>query len=567
MKEIKIIFNSKEINIQAPTNYEELKNLCQKEFKIDNIDNYIIIYKDDDKDDIYLENDNDYTQSLNFMTKNNILLEFMIKEKINQNENNVENPIGSENMVFGNNNNDNNENKEDNKMNNNNGDSFEIEKNSIIENEKKLKEEYEKNYQKEIEEKYKELERNKKENYKKLKEERAKKKKEKLEKKKKKKNEKAKLKKEQLEKKNKEEEEKKKKEEMENNKLENNNNIQLDEEKEKLEINKEYEDKQNNNNNIFKDDFNKILDSIKETNSNDLKNQILKSIEKEVKKIQKDIIKKTSEKNNELITNYIDKLNKLEEERKIKYQSELSKYSQNRISMSVCNTIHNGIKCEKCGINPIQGIRYKCSICENYNLCELCEDLNSELQFHNNQHDFIRMRNEKKKKDCENNNILYQNQDIIIFNYECLTKEPKIIINEGIKKDKLELVIQNSNGLPWINETKFICNKIHSNVIVNEIKLPNLNIGEQTKIFVYFDNLEKLIIGKYKTILEFSVNNKIYGKPLNIFIEVKNEKIENALKQIRDWEIDEKQHPNDKVIGLLKKHNYDVNKVLNYLLE
>jgi hypothetical protein len=557
MKEIKIIFNSKEMNIQAPINYEELKNLCQKEFKIGNIDNYIIIYKDDDKDDVYVEKDNDYTQALNFMTINNILVEFMIKEKINQNENNVDNPIGSENMVFGNNNNNNNnENKEDNKINNNNDDSLEI-------NEKKLKEEYDKNY-KEIKEKYKELEKNKKdikENYKKIKEERVKKKKEKVEKKKKKKNERAKQKKEQLEKKKKEEEE------MENNKLENNNNIKIDEEKEKLEINKEYEDKQNNNNNIFKDDLNKLLDSIKETNTNDLKNQILKSLEKKVKKIKNALIKKTSEKNDEIITNYIDKLNKLEEERQIKYQSELSKYSQNRISMSVCNTIHNGIKCEKCGINPIQGIRYKCSICDNYNLCELCEDLNSELQFHNNQHDFIRMRNEKKKKDCENNNILYQNQDIIIFNYECLTQEPKIIINEGIKKDKLELLIQNSNGLPWINETKFICNKMHSNVIVNEIKLPNLNIGEQTKIFVNFDNLEQLTIGKYKSILEFSINNKIYGKPLNIFIEVKNEKLENALKQIRDCEIDEKQHPNDKVIGLLKKHNYDVNKVLNYLLE
>ena len=33
-------------------------------------------------------------------------------------------------------------------------------------------------------------------------------------------------------------------------------------------------------------------------------------------------------------------------------------------------TIHIGIMCNKCGINPIIGYRYKCSICKDYELSD-----------------------------------------------------------------------------------------------------------------------------------------------------------------------------------------------------
>ena len=73
---------------------------------------------------------------------------------------------------------------------------------------------------------------------------------------------------------------------------------------------------------------------------------------------------------------------------------------------SMCNTVHEGVKCQKCNQYPIIGYRYKCSVCNNYNLCQNCEE-NSE-----HEHDFIKIRkvnknkteNEKKNENLPNKN-------------------------------------------------------------------------------------------------------------------------------------------------------------------
>ena len=36
--------------------------------------------------------------------------------------------------------------------------------------------------------------------------------------------------------------------------------------------------------------------------------------------------------------------------------------------------VHTGIRCDECGLYPIVGWRFKCSICDDYNLCENCEE-------------------------------------------------------------------------------------------------------------------------------------------------------------------------------------------------
>ena len=51
--------------------------------------------------------------------------------------------------------------------------------------------------------------------------------------------------------------------------------------------------------------------------------------------------------------------------------------------------VHNGIKCNICGDENIEGIRYLCGICDNFNLCQKCEKVSGEE--HN--HPLLKIRN------------------------------------------------------------------------------------------------------------------------------------------------------------------------------
>jgi len=35
--------------------------------------------------------------------------------------------------------------------------------------------------------------------------------------------------------------------------------------------------------------------------------------------------------------------------------------------------IHERVECDGCGVAPITGIRYKCSVCPNFDYCDKCE--------------------------------------------------------------------------------------------------------------------------------------------------------------------------------------------------
>lgn len=46
------------------------------------------------------------------------------------------------------------------------------------------------------------------------------------------------------------------------------------------------------------------------------------------------------------------------------------------------DAVHEGISCDGCGENPIRGLRFKCSVCKNFDYCATCEErLNHEHAF------------------------------------------------------------------------------------------------------------------------------------------------------------------------------------------
>ena len=61
--------------------------------------------------------------------------------------------------------------------------------------------------------------------------------------------------------------------------------------------------------------------------------------------------------------------------------------------------MHKGIQCSNCGMLPLLGFRYKCTICDNYNLCENCQDSGVSVK-HN--HPMVKIIYELMLKDYEN---------------------------------------------------------------------------------------------------------------------------------------------------------------------
>jgi len=72
-------------------------------------------------------------------------------------------------------------------------------------------------------------------------------------------------------------------------------------------------------------------------------------------------------------------------------QATTSSTSSNNMNNSSNNNesipIHNGIECDECGQYPIRGIRYKCSKCINFDLCEKCES----KKIHSTNHPLIKI--------------------------------------------------------------------------------------------------------------------------------------------------------------------------------
>jgi len=61
--------------------------------------------------------------------------------------------------------------------------------------------------------------------------------------------------------------------------------------------------------------------------------------------------------------------------------------NQSYISSS-SNVIHSNVTCDGCKVSPILGNRYKCTVCQNFDYCDSCEEKYSEIH----KHPFLKIR-------------------------------------------------------------------------------------------------------------------------------------------------------------------------------
>lgn len=61
----------------------------------------------------------------------------------------------------------------------------------------------------------------------------------------------------------------------------------------------------------------------------------------------------------------------------------------NRLEVVFAKEKHHNIKCETCGVEPITGLRFKCDLCYDYNLCRTCFGEKRSSRLHSSKHPVI----------------------------------------------------------------------------------------------------------------------------------------------------------------------------------
>ena len=263
--------------------------------------------------------------------------------------------------------------------------------------------------------------------------------------------------------------------------------IELIEENKKLK--KENEDNKKliyNQNKKLKDIENEIQIKVKEA-LNQIKNENNEN-EKFIREQIKKALEHYKEQNEEKLNLIISEIPNEMEKNLEKKAKELENLYYNQYKTKIVNKknkeIHDGIKCQKCFMQPIIGIRYKCSICKEYNLCDDCEKINEETNDH--QHTFFKIvkkeqkipkienfdendkkgRNEENEENIEKEN-LEKNEENNKYNNINKSKNSYIKKNEIIIDSDKEKKTEKLNNS--VNNN--INNKYNNNIIESHINI------------------------------------------------------------------------------------------------
>ena len=146
--------------------------------------------------------------------------------------------------------------------------------------------------------------------------------------------------------------------------------------------------------------------------------------------------------------------------------------------------IHNGIKCNACGKRNIKGIRYKCSICDNYNLCENCEENSN----HDENHILLKIR-----KPIEENELNQKISSSILFRCDFSVEPDDFTLRKNDLVNVRRITLNNIGNVPFKKGSCFKCIKEKSTIVGNDIIIEEeIKPGESKGLDILYDK-EQLI--------------------------------------------------------------------------
>ena len=277
--------------------------------------------------------------------------------------------------------------------------------------------------------------------------------------------------------------------------------------------------------------------------------QKIKSDEIEMKKLREQIESLQKEKDNQEV-----KLKEYEERIK-KLEYDINKNQNPNQNQIKCETVHKGIKCQKCFQEPIIGYRYKCSVCSDYNLCQNCEEKNSISEDH--QHDFIKIRK----------NLAESVVDINKYSYECINiLQLSMYLYEGTEKGQCEIILKNNGTQTWPEGKTQLCFERESEINGDEIRLRPQKPGEIEKYLIILNRLSNYSCNQYKSILSLYIDDEAIGDHLILTINIKekdknNKEIEDCMDKITEfrnnYNLGIEDYSNERLFEALKRNNYD----------
>ena len=152
-----------------------------------------------------------------------------------------------------------------------------------------------------------------------------------------------------------------------------------------------------------------------------------------------------------------------------------------------------------------------------------------------------------------------------IYSYECLNaSQLSTEIYQGAKEAKIDIILKNNGNEIWpMNNTKLIIDKSSSTLTIDDIVLQPQKPGEQIKYCAIFKGISGISVGEYKSYLSFCINNEFIGEKLALTVKIKQkdktmieieENIDIINKMREEYNISEKDFPNEKLLKAIKKY-------------